>query len=190
MKRRTLLQWLASGVAALPFSRLRLAAQPRELTPEAITSLRELGSTVLPASLGKDKVAAAVDRFVAWTRGYREGVPLEHGYGHPRLAKTGPSPAGRYVAQLAALDAAARARGGSFGSLDIEGRRAILEQALTNAGVQNLPQRPNGQHVASDLMAHYFRSSAANDVAQQAIVNRQVCRPIAVTIKRPEPLEG
>src|SRR5437588_569048 len=83
-----------------------------ELTPEAIATLHEVGPTVLPASLGAARVAATVDRFVEWTRGYREGVALSHGYGHPRLQKSGASPVPGYVAQLAALDAAARAKGG------------------------------------------------------------------------------
>ena len=37
-------------------------------------------------------------------------------------------------------------------------------------------------------MAFYFRSSEANDACYQALINREVCRPIAVTIRRPEPL--
>src|SRR6185295_7668997 len=36
MQRRTLLQWAASCAAVLPFQRLRLLAQPRELTPAAV----------------------------------------------------------------------------------------------------------------------------------------------------------
>src|ERR1051325_5161904 len=88
MKRRTLLQWLASVAAMLPLARVRLLGQPRELTPEAVAFLRELAPTVLPASIGGARVSATVDRFVAWTRGYREGVALAHGYGHPRDRKS------------------------------------------------------------------------------------------------------
>ncbi len=84
MQRRTLLQWAASAAAVLPFERIRLLAQPRELTPEAIAILREVAPTVLPVSLGTARVNGIVDRFVAWTRGYREGVPLAHGYGRCR----------------------------------------------------------------------------------------------------------
>src|SRR5437879_4667210 len=114
MKRRTLLQWMISAVAVLPFERIRLLAQPRELTPDALATLREIAPTVLPASLGPARIAEAVERFVAWTRGYREHVPLAHGYGHPRLEKTPPSPIAIYVAQLAALDGGARAHGGRW----------------------------------------------------------------------------
>jgi hypothetical protein len=188
MKRRTLLQWLASAAAVLPFERLRVLAQPRELTPDAVAMLGDIAPTVIPPSLGADRTQAIVTRFVEWTRGYREGVALSHGYGHPRLQRTGASPVPRYVAQLAALDAEARAKGGRWTTLGLETRRAILDTAFTQAGVRALPGRPNGQQVVADLMAFYFRSSEANDYCYSAQISREVCRPIQITTKRPAPL--
>ncbi len=144
MQRRTLLQWLAALPALVSFDSIRLLAQPRELTPAAIAELRAIAPTVLPSNLGAARAAAIADNFVAWTRGYREGVALAHGYGHPRLQKSGPSPV--------------------------------------------LPARPSGQHVIVDLMAFYFRSSEANDECYNALINREVCRPIAITTRKPEAL--
>ena len=189
MKRRTLLQWTAALAGALPFQRLKLLAQPRELTAEAIAALHEIAPTVLPSALGAVRTRGVVDRFVAWTKGYREGVAMTHGYGHPRLQKTGASPVPAYGAQLAALDRAARAKGGRWSALDAETRRTLLDQAFTTAGVRNLPPRPSGQHVVADLMAFYFRSSEANDDCYNALINREVCRPIEVTIRRPAALK-
>lgn len=188
MRRRTLLQLAASAAAVLPFERLRVLAQARELTPEAITTLRSIAPTVLPASLGADRINAVVDKFVEWTRGYREGVPLQHGYGHPRLVRSGPTPAPGYIAQLAALDDDARAKGAGWSALDLETRRGILDAALAKANVRTLPQRPTGQHVVSDLMALYFRSTEANDYCYQAQIHREVCRPISISTRKPEPL--
>jgi hypothetical protein len=188
MQRRTLLQWIASASAVLPFHRVRLRAQARELTAEAVATLHEVAPTVLPASIGEDRLRSTVDGFVAWTRGYREGVALAHGYGHPRLQKAGPSPVPGYVAQLAALVEDARAKGGRFATLDLETRRALLDAALTRAGVRGLPARPSGQHVAADLMAFYFRSSEANDECYRALIQREICRPIQITTRRPAPL--
>jgi hypothetical protein len=185
MRRRTLLQAIVTTLPALSFSRVRLNAQLRTLTPEAIATLQDVAATVLPASLGADKISLTADRFVAWTRGYQEGVPLQHGYGHPRLVTTAASPVPDYVAQLASLAAAARARGGRFGSLTLDTRRALLDEALAAARVTQLPSRPSGGHVASDLMAFYFRSSEANDVAHRARIGRQICRPIELTTRRP-----
>jgi hypothetical protein len=187
MKRRTLLQWIAAVPALLPFRPLRLLAQPRELTPAAIVALHDIASTVLPSTLGAARVRAITDKFVAWTRGYREGVALEHGYGHPRLQKSGPSPVPGYVAQLAELDGQARARGGRWTALDLETRRSLLDAAIAKAGVRNLPGRPAGQHVVADLMAFYFRSSEANDDCYAAQIQREVCRPIQITTRKPEP---
>ena len=188
MRRRTLLQWMAAVPALLPFESLRVLAQPRELTPDAITELHEIAPTVLPVTLGDVAVRSITDKFVAWTRGYREGVALTHGYGHPRLQKSGASPVPGYVAQLAALAADARAKGGHWSALDLDTRRSLLDAAFTKAGVRNLPARPSGQHVVADLMAFYFRSSEANDDCYKALINREVCRPIAITTRRPEAL--
>jgi hypothetical protein len=198
MKRRTLLQRAAAVMAMLPLDRIRIFAQPRELTPEAVATLHEVAATVLPASIGAAKIRDVADQFVAWTRGYREGVALAHGYGHPRLVKCGATPAPVYIRQLAALDAEAvrhgsgqaRARGAAWAALDPEARRTILDQALAQAGVRALPPRPMGQHVVADLMAFYFRSSEANDLAYNALINREICRPIAITTRKPEPLRG
>jgi hypothetical protein len=190
MKRRTLLQWMAAIPAVLQLDRLVLLAQPRELTPEAVAMLHDVAQTVLPASIGGARVRETADRFVAWTRGYREGVALAHGYGHPRLRKSGASPVPGYVRQLAALAADARAKGGRWASLDLETQRALLDAAFVKAGVRALPPRPAGQHVVADLMAFYFRSSEANDHAYSAMINREVCRPIAITTRKPEPLRG
>ena len=188
MQRRALLQWMAAIPALLPLHRVRVFAQARELTPEAVAALQDIAPTVLPASLGAARVRAIVDRFVVWTRGYREGVALAHGYGHPRLQRSGPSPVPGYVSQLAALDAQARAGGGRWPTLELETRRALLDAAFTKAGVRSLPGRPAGQHVVADLMAFYFRSTEANDECYRALINREVCRPIAITTRRPERL--
>ena len=188
MKRRTLLQWLAAVPAIIPFQSLRLFAQPRQLTADAVAELHEIAPTVLPATLGDTRVREIADRFVAWTRGYREGVALIHGYGHPRLQKSGASPVPGYITQLASLAAEARTRGTRWGALDGETRRSLLDAAFVKAGVRGLPPRPLGQHVVADLMAFYFRSSEANDDCYKAQINREVCRPIAITTRKPAAL--
>jgi len=58
--------------------------------------------------------------------------------------------------QLAALERAARAKGARWSALDLNARRALLDEAFAAAGVRNLPGRPAGQHVIADLMAFYF----------------------------------
>ncbi|HZT75647.1 MAG TPA: hypothetical protein VFA27_03255 [Vicinamibacterales bacterium] len=195
MKRRTLLHSLAAALAALAMRPLRVLAQgaraassTRELTPDAIAMLHEIAPTVLPSALGARGARDVADRFVQWVRQYEEGVALAHGYGHPRLQKSGPTPAPQYVAQLAALDREARAHGARWSALDRETQRAILDAAFAAAGVRTLPPRPMGQHVIVDLMAIYFRSSQANDDCYRAQIGRETCRPIAITVRAPAPL--
>jgi len=192
MKRRALLQWLVSGAAMLPLRRADLSALSAadELSAGHVFLLRDVASTVLPSAIGPKGQDEAVDNFLRWLRDYKEGVPLSHGYGEPRLVRSGPSPAPGYGAQVTALQQAATERGGRFGALPLSERRAILDAAFKSAGVQNLPGRPDGKHVVADLMAHYFRSSAANDLCYHARIGRHTYRAIRVTTVRPLPLNG
>lgn len=194
LKRRTLLQWLGSAAASIPLLRADLSAgalaEVDELTPEQVFVLRDVAVTVLPSGLGASGRDQAVDSFLSWIRDYKEGVPLSHGYGNPRLVRSGPSPAGGYAIQIAALQQAARDRGGRFGSLPLETRRALLDGAFKAANVRSLPGVPDGKDVIADLMAHYFRSSSANDLCYNARIGRNVNRAIRITTLRPRPLAG
>ena len=188
MKRRQALHTLATAAAALPLLRVPLEAQ--DLAADQVFVLRDVAATVLPSALGRKGQDEAVDSFLRWIREYKEGVPLSHGYGEPRLVKSGPSPARGYARQIEALAAAAKARGGRFGALSLEDRRALLDEAFKTADVRNLPNRPDGKHVVADLMAHYFRSSGANDLCYNARIGRNTYRAIRVTTVRPAPLKS
>ena len=188
MKRRHALRTLATAAALLPLSRVELRAD--ELPADQVFVLRDVAATVLPSSIGAAGHNEAVDNFLRWIREYKEGVALSHGYGEPRLVKSGPSPAPAYSKQILALQQAAQARGGRFGALPIEVRRQLLDAALKAADVRNLPGRPDGKHVVADLMAHYYRSSGANDLCYNARIGRNTYRAIRVTTVRPQPLNG
>ena len=196
MKRRRAIQTLASAAAALPLLRVPLEAdwsaealaKVDELTSNQAFVLRDVAATVLPSAIGRKGQDEAVDGFLRWIRDYKAGVALSHGYGEPRLVKTGPSPAPGYAAQIAALQAAAKAKGGRFGALPLADRRALLDEAFKAAEVRSLPGRPDGTHVVADLMAHYFRSSGANDLCYNARIGRNTYRAIRVTTVRPQPL--
>lgn len=177
---------MATSVAALPWMRVQLQAQ--SLAPDQVFALRDVAATVLPSAIGRKGQDEAVDNFLRWIRDYKEDVPLSHGYGVPRLVKSGPSPAQGYAKQLAALQAAAKAKGGRFGGLPMADRRALLDEAFKAADVRNLPGRPDGRHVVADLMAHYFRSSDANDLCYNARIGRHTYRAIRVTTVRPQPM--
>ena len=188
MKRRRAIQTLAAAAAALPLLRVSLDAQ--DLSADQVFLLRDVAGTVLPSAIGRNGQEAAVDAFLTWIREYKEGVALSHGYGEPRLVKSGPTPAPGYAMQLVALQVAAKAKGGRFGALPIEVRREVLDTAFKAADIRNLPGRPDGRHVVADLMAHFFRSSGANDLCYNARIGRNTYRAIRVTTVRPAPLNG
>lgn len=188
MKRRRAIQTLAAAAAALPLLRVSLDAQ--DLSAAQLFLLRDVAGTVLPASIGRTGQDDAVDVFLIWIREYKEGVALSHGYGEPSLVKSGPTPAPGYASHLAALQAAATSKGGRFGALPLEARRELLDAAFKAADVRTLPGRPDGRHVVADLMAHYFRSSGANDLCYNARIGRNTYRAIRVTTGRPAPLNG
>jgi hypothetical protein len=177
MKRRTLLQLLAAACAALP-ARVRLFAQPTALTAADQERLHALATVVLPTELGPDGRRRVVDRFLAWLTDYRPNAETDHGYGFTRLRRTAPAPVAKYPAQLAAM-----------GDLRVDGTRAV-EQAIRAAGIERLPARPDGGHVATDLMAFYFGSAEANDLAYRAAIGRDACRGLAGSERRPTPLAG
>jgi len=188
IRRRTLLRWLASAAASWPLMRVELRAD--ELPADQVRLLRDVAATVLPSAIGSTGQNDAVDNFLRWIREYKEGVALSHGYGEPRLVKSGPSPVPGYAKQITALQQAAQTRGGRFGALPIDVRRELLEAAFKAADIRNFPGRPDGKHVVADLMTHYFRSSGANDLCYNARIGRNTYRAIRVTTVRPQPLEG
>ncbi len=189
MKRRTLLHVLLSGFAALG-ARIGLRAQAG--LPQGIdgSTLRALGDVVLPGELGPEGRARVIAGFLTWLDDYRANADTDYGYGFPRLRRTPPSPAARYPPQLEALEEAARRRGAGFAESSPDVRRAIVESAIAAAQVDRLPRRPDGGHVATDLMGYFFASVDATDLCYRARIGRDTCRGLAGSGERPAPLAG
>lgn len=60
-----------------------------------------------------------------------------------------------------------------------------MTAAVLAAGVKELPARPDGGHIAADLMTHYFNSPDANDLAYRRAIGRFACRGLPESDKRP-----
>ena len=166
------------------------AASTQSATAITSETVLPIAEAVLPQELGPDGRRDAVAAFVRWVRNYKEGADAEHGYGNTRIRALGPSPARNYPAQLAALDDAARAKGAvRFAAAPVDLRRTIVEAALAAAGIDRLPSRPRGAHIAADLMGHYFYSSAAEDLCYRAAIGRDACRGLPGSEARPAPLK-
>jgi hypothetical protein len=191
MTRRALLRlaavlaatWPLSSVKALAFAR----RQAVRLTSDHRATLRGVADVVLPSTLSIDDRQLAVTMFVDWVANYREGAEMGPGYGSPRLRTTGPAPTATYPAQLAALEAAARAGGAaSFNAASVEARRAIIEAALnTPQRVTQLPANPNGANVIADFMGMFFHGQQGYNLAYRAAINREECRGLTGSEKAP-----
>lgn len=174
LPRRTLLRWLA----AIP--PLRSWAQTAAFPGDQAKALRHLAAVVLPTELGAPGIETTAAQFERWVRDYRPGAEMDHGYGFTRLRSKPPSPAATYLRQLAEL----RLTG------DPPSDRAAVESALQQANIANLPMTPDCRHVAADLMAFYFRSSAANDLCYHARIGRDECRGLTGSDREPPRLEA
>lgn len=180
LQRRTMLQTALAVVAWRPFGQRAAAQAP--FGDAHLPRLLALASAVLPQELGAAGQRAAVDQFLRWLRDYRAGAERDHGYGVTGLRTAPPSPAAKYAAELDDLD---RRAGGTFAALAPAERRRVVADAITAAGVKELPGRPNGSHVATDVMSHYFNSPAANDLAYRRAIGRDACRDLAGSDQRP-----
>lgn len=187
ISRRKALKTIGAAAAAVPMLRIDAGAQATSPAgaPDAGV-LNAIAEVVLPGDCDR---SAAVTAFSRWIRDYHEGADTDHGYGFTRIRSTGPSPARNYPAQVAALDAAARAAGAAaFASAPPAARRSILESAFAAAKIDRLPPHPNGAHVAADLMAHYFHSADAEDLCYRAAIERDSCRGLPGSENAPAPL--
>ena len=159
------------------FFRLAAVFAPQWAWGQSISAdtMRELAAVTLPAGLGRKGTDAVADDFLQWIRGYRDGAHMASGYGHPRTQTIPVNPSRGYGKQLEALAAA-------FGKGD---KRTAVERALTEAKIERIPQRPDGRHVASDLLAHFYGSPAGEDLLYGLAIRRDDCRGLGDSAARP-----
>lgn len=159
MKRRSFLA--AAAVFAPQWARAE------EIAP----AIHDLAKTVLPSQVDARRVA---EDFLQWVRDYKPGAEIASGYGHPRTQVTPPNPSAHYAEQLRALGSPIT--------------RTAIEAALAEAKIERIPPRPNGRHVAADLLAHFYGSSQGEDFLYNAAIRRDDCRGLANSAERPERL--
>lgn len=188
MLRRTFFKWTASS--AVPHLLPRwLSAQTRAAADVPAATLRALAGVVLPSTLGAARLDDAVAQFNRWVREYQAGAEMSAGYGVTRIQVVPADPSVGHAEQLSALDAAARAAGASFADLDPAAQRALVQSALETAGVAGIPRRPDGKHIATDLMSHFFFIAGdGQDWLYNASIRRETCRGLGTSADRPAPV--
>jgi hypothetical protein len=187
MLRRNFFRWLSTSI--FPFLLPKFGrAQPSGLTDSEMPAVAELGAVVLPTSLARTKTDDIAKQFVHWTQGYKPGADAGYGYGFPEVEVLGANPATSYRTQLQQLETAAAAKGGSFASIPVEARRAIVADALQQARIDKIAPRPNGKHIASDMLAYFYNSADGQDFLYSAAIRRDDCRGLETSAERPRSL--
>lgn len=190
LSRRTFLATLAAAIPAAALVRRAHAAAVDDLAADSRT-LYATAEAVLPSELGRAGAVAAAAEFQRWIAGYREHAELLHGYGTSKLEWSGPTPATKWMAQLDALDSAARRAGArSFAALPLEARRTIVRAELDAMNADRLPPTGRAPHVAVALLSHWYAGPDATDRCYDARIGRETCRPLAASGRRPLPLAG
>jgi hypothetical protein len=187
MRRRTFFKSIGSNLALMLVPRWWrpvLAAAPTAQT----VSLQDLAMVVLPQSLGAKRIADITAAFEVWVNQYPAGADAGYGYGNPKPTVLGPNPSLHYSDQLKQLETSAAAANGSFDSAGIQARKVIVQAALAQAGVTSIPARPNGKHVATDLMSYFYSSSDGKDFCYNAAIRESDCRGLDSSGVRPAAL--
>jgi hypothetical protein len=184
IQRRALIQ---SALGAMALRPGRPAAAQAPFGDTDLERMRALAEAVLPQSIGAEGRRRALDQFMTWVRDYRADADGDHGYGETRVRRLPPSPALKYPAQLDDLD---RRAGGAFATRSLADRQTVVTEAIAAANIRDFPGRPNGGHIATDVMAHYFNGPGANDLAYGRAISRGACRDLDGSDQRPSPLTG
>ncbi len=151
------------AIAATPYARAQ------SIDPKA---MGELAAVVLPESLGRKRTDKAAADFLKWIAEYKEGVNIAAGYGHPRTQTVPPNPSKNYAAQLGAFNGAIT--------------KESVAAALDKAKIDRIPNRPNGRHVATDLIAYFYSSPDGEDFLYGVEIKRGDCRALSTSGQRPK----
>ena len=154
--------------------------------------LDALGHLVLPRSaLGDAGVVRVVGEFLAWLDGFEPVAERDHLYDAGEILYGPPDPAPLWQSQLEALSLEADKRYGmTFVEVDETRQREILERQLPDHIPDDMPYAGAASHVAIGLVAWFYATPEANDLALNAKVGRETCRGLASGASRPGPLES
>jgi hypothetical protein len=187
MLRRNFLRWFSTSF--LPFFLPQFARARTAGLEESETSLLlEVAAVVLPSSFGRTWSDEIGTQFLRWTQGYKAGADAGYGYGFPHPQALPANPATAYADQLRQLDTAATAKGGPFAKLNAGAKREIIAEALAQSKVDRIPPRPNGRHVATDLLAFFYNSADGQDFLYDVAIKRDDCRGLSTSTQRPQSL--
>ena len=153
-------------------------------------TLDALGHIVLPRSaLGDAGVTRIVGEFLTWLDGFESVAEFDHPYDSGEILYGPPHPGPLWSAQLEALEIEADKRfDAAFAEIDAARQTEILERQLPDHLPEDLPYAGAATHVAIGLIAWFYETPEANDLALQAKVGKYGCRGLAGGPNKPEPM--
>jgi len=157
------------------------------------TTLDALAEVVLPkTALGESGVGRVVAGFVAWLDGFEPVAERNHPYLWTDDILYGPAdPGPQWASQLSALELESDKRHGMrFPELSASERHSILSNQLPGNLESDLPYAGDAAHVAVGLLAYFYQTPEANDLAYGAAIEKQTCRGLDTGPDEPAPLES
>jgi len=192
--RRRFLKASAGAVSGLA---LASCADEQSAEPTATVGLDRavldaLGRIVLPRSaLGDEGITRVIVAFLAWLDGFDPVAERDHPYDAGEILYGPPDPAPLWQSQLEALNLEADKRyGARYIDLNETRQREILERQLPEHIPEDMPYAGAATHVAIGLVAWFYATPEANDLAHEARIGRETCRGLASGATAPEPLES
>lgn len=185
--RRAFFRFFTAGLSAVFVLPQRLRGRAFQRLPQA--PLVALGQSVLPAELGTEGKERVTLDFQQWLDDFRPEPELPSGWGSAEIPHGPPDPTQRWTRQLERLNESTLQREGvPFSVLSEEERLSLLRDAITE---ESLPLRnpADAEHVAVGLLAFFYRSPEATNLAYQAAIHRESCRDLSAAHERPAPLQ-
>jgi hypothetical protein len=153
-------------------------------------TLDALARIVLPRrALGDSGITHAVDGFLAWLEGFDPVSERDHPYDSAEIHYGPPDPAPLWKSQLEALNLEAGKRyAAAFTDLGEARQMQVLRNQLPEHIPETMPYAGDATHVAIGLLAWFYATPEANDLALQAKIGKYTCRGLASGADEPEPL--
>jgi len=190
--RRRFLKGSAAVVTGLAIGACAQDTPPNETDTPGLDRavLEALARIVLPTTaLGDAGVRRLSGEFLDWLHAFEPVSERDHPYYSSEINYGPPDPAPLWGAQLEALDIEAQQRFDTgFPQLSEDQQTAILDRQLPKNIPQDLPYAGNAPHVAIGLIAWFYDTAEANDLALRAQIHRQSCRGLATGPHKPLPL--
>lgn len=189
--RRTFLKGMGSLVPGLAAVGGRASTSAgRQDGSAQVTTLHALAEVVLPVrALGSEGLIVAVAEFERWRDGLEPEAELDHAYLWTDELQFGPQDRRhQWRRDLESLEAASRTETGhAFTAVGLEEREAIVLAAVGDPP-ERFPHPSEADHVAVAMMAWFFTTPAANDLAYEARIGRYACRGLPTAPDKPAPV--